>query len=273
MTPLEWAWLKSTICNSMNGSVSFFAGVIGLRSRVATFSIALLLFFSTRAACAQTIWTDASGDWFNPANWSVGVPNSSTDAQINNSGTAQIGLAGATAPNLYLGFNGVDSGNLLVSGSGTLRNSLLAVGHSGSGKVIVQNGGRLSHVFGNIGDLAGSNGAVVVEGTGSRWTTDLYFNVGYSGTGALTIRNGGAVSSNFGWVGYNSGSSGVVLVEGVGSVWSSSSGIEIGIKRDGEFDDPERRCCLWRRHNRQLFWTWGGAGRWHRLDLDHQRST
>lgn len=241
MTPLDWAWSKSTTCNSrsskdknMKTGTFLFTRVTWLRSRVATFPIALLLFASAGVASAQTIWTDASGDWFNPANWSAGVPNSSTDAQITNSGTAQIGSAGATAPNLYLGFNGVDSGNLLVSGSGTLRNSsLLAVGHSGSGKVTVQNGGTLSHPFGNIGNLAGSNGTVLVEGTGSRWTTDGYFNVGYSGTGVLTIRNGGAVSSTFGWVGYNSGSNGVVLVDGVGSVWTGSSGIEVGSKGTG----------------------------------------
>src|SRR4051812_2478958 len=120
-------------------------------------SIALLLFFSAHAAFAQTIWTARSGDWFHPANWSVGVPNSSIDAEINNDGTIQIDLAGATTRNCYLGFNSVDSGNLLVVGAGTLgNNNFLAVGHSGRGKVTVQNGGKLSHVFGNIGNMPGS---------------------------------------------------------------------------------------------------------------------
>ena len=43
---------------------------------------------------AQTIWTDATGDWFTAGNWSAGVPNAMTDAQINNNGIAQI-MAGA----------------------------------------------------------------------------------------------------------------------------------------------------------------------------------
>ena len=136
-----------------------------LRSRLATLPITLLLFFLAREVRAQTIWTNASGDWFSPANWSADVPNSSIDAQINNGGTAQIGSAGATTANLYLGFTGVDSGNLLVTGSGAIRNSnLLAVGHGGKGTVTVQNGGTLSDAFGNIGASSKSSS------TPQRWS-------------------------------------------------------------------------------------------------------
>ena len=206
-----------------------------LRSRVAIFPLSLPLFFLARVACAQTIWTDASGEWFKPANWSADVPNSSIDAQINNGGTAQIGSAGATTANLYLGFTGDDSGNLLVTGPGAVRNStLLAVGHAGKGTLTVQNGGAVANVFGNIGDLVGGNGTALIEGSGSTWTTELYFNVGYSGTGMLTIRNGGAVSDRLGFVGWNPGSTGVVLVEGIGSIWNSSGQIQIGSNGTGD---------------------------------------
>src|SRR5207237_8109997 len=149
--------------------VSFAARILPvfnftLRSRLATFPITLLLFFLAREVRSQTVWTNASGDWFSPANWSADVPNSSIDAQINNGGTAQIGSAGATTANLYLGFTGVDSGNLLVTGSGAIRNSnLLAVGHGGKGIVTVQNGGTLSDAFGNIGKLIDGNGTDMVE--------------------------------------------------------------------------------------------------------------
>jgi T5SS/PEP-CTERM-associated repeat protein len=231
---LESVWSNSTTCNRMKTGLSFFAGWLGSRSRVATLPIALLLFSSARLACAQTIWIDGAGDWFESANWSAGVPITSSEAEISNSGTAQINLNGAIAERLILGAGNVNSGNLVVTGSGsTLSNETLLVGQAGSGTVIVQNGGFLSHVFGNIGDLPGSNGEVLVEGTGSRWTTNLYFNVGYSGSGMLTIRNGGTVASRFGWVGHNPGSTGVVLVDGVGSVWSSVAGIEIGSSGTG----------------------------------------
>jgi T5SS/PEP-CTERM-associated repeat protein len=204
------------------------------RVAAAIFPIALLLFVSARPACAQTIWIDGAGDWFESANWSAGVPISSSDAEISNSGKAQIGLNGAIAERLVLGAGGVSSGDLLVTGSGsTLRNNMLLVGQTGSGHVTVQNGGFLSHVFGTIGELHGSNGAVLVDGTGSRWTTDYKFYVGYFGAGMLTIRNGGTVASYFGWVGYNTGSTGAVLVDGVGSVWSSIAGIEIGSNGTG----------------------------------------
>ncbi len=64
----------------------------------------LLFFALSRVASAQTIWNTQSGDWFQTTNWSAGVPDSATDAQINNGGTPQIDAAAATANNLTLGF-------------------------------------------------------------------------------------------------------------------------------------------------------------------------
>jgi T5SS/PEP-CTERM-associated repeat protein len=211
----------------MKSGIFRFVDVLGCKAAI--FPIALVFFFSPQGVRAQTIWTNASGDWFNPANWSIGVPNSSTDGEINNNGTARIALTGAATASLYLGFGPIDSGNLLVSGSGTLTSSFLAVGSSGAGTVTVQSGGTLSNTSANIANVPGSNGAVLVEDPGSSWTMDYLFNVGYSGAGALTIRNGGTVSSRYGFVGTNSGSNGVVLIDGAGSVWTtSSSGISIG---------------------------------------------
>ena len=105
----------------MKTAVSLFVGMTWLKSGVAASLIAVLLFFPVRGVRAQTIWIDGADDWFNPPNWSAGVPNSSTDAEINNGGEAQIVSAGATAANFYLGFESHDAGSLLVSGSGTLR--------------------------------------------------------------------------------------------------------------------------------------------------------
>src|SRR5690242_19438021 len=91
----------------------------------------ILFLIMTRPICGQTVWTAQTGDWFEAANWSNGLPNSSTDAQINNGGTPQIATSGATANNLYLGFGALDSGNILISGAGSLQNAnQLAVGYS-----------------------------------------------------------------------------------------------------------------------------------------------
>ena len=58
---------------------------------------ALLAFLmsSTPVFAQTTVWTDGTGNWFTPANWSAGVPNSSPIADINNGGTAQITSSGA----------------------------------------------------------------------------------------------------------------------------------------------------------------------------------
>src|SRR5581483_7390450 len=81
----------------------------------------LVSFGAPVVAVGQTIWTDGTGDWFVGTNWSAGVPSSSTQAKINNGGTAQISVAGATADSLLLGYDTTkDSGTVTVSGSGNL---------------------------------------------------------------------------------------------------------------------------------------------------------
>ena len=75
-----------------------------------------------------------------------------------------------------------------------------------------------------IGDDSGSSGSVVVDGIGSKWTTNanpgLY--VGSSGSGTLTISNGGSVvtAGYYGChIGSSSGSMGWVKVDS-GATWS-----------------------------------------------------
>lgn len=45
------------------------------------------------------------GDWFDPVNWTAGVPTSGTDAFIPNGGTAQIASGNAEASTLCMGFS------------------------------------------------------------------------------------------------------------------------------------------------------------------------
>src|SRR2546430_4185975 len=77
---------------------------------------ALLIAFAS-AFGQTTMWTDGTGDWFTPANWSAGVPDSSTAAQINNGGTAGILANGAAAGFVEMGVGAGETGTLTVSGA------------------------------------------------------------------------------------------------------------------------------------------------------------
>src|SRR5206468_1159830 len=129
---------------------------------------ALLVVSPPAAAQMQTFWVDGTGDWFNAANWSAGVPNSNVDAEIDNGGTAQVTAPGAAALDVDLGFNAPsNSGTVTVDGNGRLSIGLvLGVGVNGNGTLSVSNGGVVSATgpgVGNgctIGAQAASSGTV-----------------------------------------------------------------------------------------------------------------
>ena len=179
----------------------------------------------------QTIWTDGTGDWFLGTNWSAGVPNSSTQAQVNNSGTAQITTSGAAAASVLLGWNDVSElGNLSIAGAGRLTvQQDLAVGGLGNGTLSIINGAQVSDFSGEVGytitSHPGVSGNATVDGAGSSWTHASDLHVGY-GTGALTISNGATVSSAFGHLAtfgeFPGRSHGTVTVTGQSSAWTNS---------------------------------------------------
>ena len=142
---------------------------------------------SPARATTTTTWTDRIGDWFSAANWSNGVPTFSTDALINNGGTAQISRSGANAASLTLGLNAGDSGSVTVDGTNAnlglpcstdiagIFPGLLSVGYSGGGKLIITNGGKVASEWGFIAAKENpqpptSTGSVTVDGAGSTWT-------------------------------------------------------------------------------------------------------
>ena len=96
------------------------------------------------------------------------------------------------------------------------------VGQSGTGTLIIENGGILTTTIpgADIGNSAGSQGAVTVTGAGSSSTNSGLLSVGTNGTGALTIANGGVVSNTNGFIGFATGSQGAVTVTGAGSTGS-----------------------------------------------------
>ncbi len=192
------------------------------------------------AAQMQTFWGDGTGDWFNAANWSAGVPNSNITAKINNGGTAQIGAAGAAASDLDLGVDTAHTGTVAIDGSGELSiGAILDVGVNGTGTLNITNGGAVSapdHCW--IAEGAGSNGTVTVDGAGSTLTVNNELKVGFFGTGTLSISNGGTVFGGrrgpnaTAFVGDYEGSQGTVTVDGTGSKWTSGF-VQVGRAASG----------------------------------------
>jgi hypothetical protein len=85
----------------------------------------------TPARDQTTDWTDATGSWFVPGNWSAGVPTGATvTTTVGNGGTAQIAGAAANAGNglIINGGSTVDlqaggsliAGGFLIAGNSTL---------------------------------------------------------------------------------------------------------------------------------------------------------
>jgi outer membrane autotransporter protein len=201
---------------------------------VATLSVAVLCCFSAGEAPAQTIWTDAGGDWFKAANWSAGVPDLTTDAQINNGGSAKIDLGQvASAQTMGLGFNSGDSGTLLLDRGSSLATNVIAVGQTGRGTLNIANGSTLLDITGFVGNGVGSTGMVGVDGLGSSWTNLDSLSVGENGSGTLNITRGGTVSAPLaiigdGFFGNNPNALGVIVVDGTGSSLNIATRLIIG---------------------------------------------
>ena len=118
------------------------------------------------------------------------------------------------------------SGMATVVGAGsTWATSSLVVGNFGTGTLHVLDGGS---VTGNIsvGNEAGSDGQVIVDGAGSRLSTVNGLEVGQDGKGVVHIQNGARVVSRFARLGVDfsdlgTGADGEVIVDGPGSHWDS----------------------------------------------------
>lgn len=96
-------------------------------------------------------------------------------------------------------------------------NSLI-IGQTGTGTLIIENGGQVSNTNSTIGSTATGNGTVTVDGVGSTWTNSEMLIVGQSGTGTLNITEGGAVMTGAdSGGGTNIGAGGTVTVNGSGS--------------------------------------------------------
>jgi T5SS/PEP-CTERM-associated repeat protein len=96
----------------------------------------------------------------------------------------------------------------------------LAVGDTGSGELLIDNGSSVDNKRSYIGFESGSTGVATVTGNGSQWNNSSVLYVGHTGTGTLNIKAGGVVSGYNNDIGYVSSSMGVATVSGSGSQWS-----------------------------------------------------
>src|SRR6266404_3461484 len=101
--------------------VTHLSGAPSRLCSVARWALFALFVTSVPAFAQTTVWTVGTGDWFTPANWSAGVPDSSTTAQISNGGTSQITSGGAAAGFVEMGVGAGDTGTLSISGPGSLQ--------------------------------------------------------------------------------------------------------------------------------------------------------
>ena len=202
------------------------------------FACLLATFVCASVAQAQTsVWIGGTGSWFSAGNWSAGVPNPVSIAQISNGGTAQIAGDIAHANGVGVGSINGTSGTLAVFSIGGVRADLqvggdlglLLVGGSGTGTLRISGEASVTDKSGGIGGFSGSSGSATVSGPGARWNNLNSLTVGGSGTsgrGTLLIEAGGTVSSPDSHIGGLAGAS--AMVTGAGSNWLTNGNLEIG---------------------------------------------
>jgi len=168
---------------------------------------------------------------------STNIASTGSDSLTVDEGTVDIMSGGSVSDDIgYVGYNAGSSGTVTVSGSGsTWTNSAgssvgdgvsLYIGNSGTGALLITNGGDVSATDGAIlGNNAGSAGTVTVSGTRSTFTGDL--TVGGFGAGTLQITDGGTANGD-GFIGLVAGSSGAVAVSGSGSTWTNNNYLYVG---------------------------------------------
>jgi len=107
----------------------------------------------------------------------------------------------------------------------------LVVGNSGSGSLVISNGGGVNNFAGIIGAGGyGNNNSAVVTGANSYWSNTVSLYVGQAGSGcSLVISNGAWVDDTTGMIGLQTVAvTNEVVVTGAGSVWNNRSDLYVG---------------------------------------------
>ncbi|MEN3931392.1 autotransporter outer membrane beta-barrel domain-containing protein [Microvirga sp. W0021] len=152
----------------------------------------------------------------------------------NVSGSLRIGYSGVgnlevlnggkvTSGAGTMGYNAGSSGTVTLSGAGSqwTITGLSYIGYYGTGRLEILDGAVVTASnFGHIGQEAGSNGTVIVSGSGSRWGITNDIVVGYNGSGEFLVSDGATVTSTTGVVASQTGSTGIAEITGPGTTWT-----------------------------------------------------
>jgi hypothetical protein len=172
----------------------------GVARAAAAIGIAAVL-LGASGAKAQTLWNNpGTGDWFNAANWTAGVPTSSKNAYIDNGGTAQIAASDAKGLT-YVGYTTNTGVGAVIQTGGT--NTSITLGYnSGSQGTYTLSGGSLGSLSGDTACLGYSGTGTFIQ-TGGMHTT-IFLSLGYNsqGSGTYTLSNG-SLSVERSIVGFN----------------------------------------------------------------------
>lgn len=134
-----------------------------------------------------------------------------------------------------LGYSEGAEGTVRVHGLGAVWNDLrdIYVGSSGSGKLVIENGGVATSLFTTyVGHRPNAKGTVLVRGVGSE-LTGFGLDLGHFGTGSLAIEEGGKASIQYVTFGYRSGSEGSATVTGPDSTWTTTGDFTVGFYGGG----------------------------------------
>ncbi|KAA3501446.1 autotransporter domain-containing protein [Rhizobium rhizogenes] len=185
------------------------------------------------------------------------VETADTVLGVNADGVGSLRVSGSgsalrNSANLYVGTAGkgslqIDAGGAVTSGAGYVatlggsRSSVTIAGGGSSwtvaralvvgyqndavGEVSVDTGAGIQAGQVTLGELAGSSGILMIEGTGSNVTAEVdnnladsgSMNIGRSGTGQVTVLNGASLNANQLSLGTEAGSDGALRIVGVGS--------------------------------------------------------
>lgn len=171
------------------------------------------------AGSTGTVEVDGDGASWAAETLSIG---SDSSVQIRRGGTLTSDLA-------YLGFGNSSLTVADARSQWTVR--LLSVGYSGTGQLLVDEGGSVYGDNATLGE-SGGTGTATVSGTDSGWTVFSLLTVGKSGAGVLDVRNGGVVNTYATFIGQSAQGNGTVNVS-TGARFSAASQLIVGLDGTG----------------------------------------
>jgi outer membrane autotransporter protein len=183
------------------------------------------------------------------SSWSMTASGNDGRFEIAGSGTGTLNILNGGSVVSSKGLIGVSEGSkgaVKVSGEGSSwtnrdpqdasKLGSLFIGSSGTGTLLIEDGGQVSNDGGFVGYTRYGSGAVTVTGQGSLWNNASHLFVGGQGKARLDIRDGGSVTNLNGFLGSDVGNRGDASVSGLGSTWTNQGDLVVGSQGEGFLD-------------------------------------